>query len=129
MSRPEAYTLGRYVPSLWQSEVIEVEIKKYLPPCCVCERVSVRYPSDVEPHYDNMQWHQDGGGPAGVTKHMVVWASEDPTHIRASDGSEFHFEPFDVIWFDNYAAFHKQPPNTVPQKRWFVSIRCSGEQF
>src|SRR5690348_6502467 len=98
----EAYSLGRFIPSSFQSEIIETEIRAFLPKCCRCERVSVRVPMGIEPMYDNLQWHQDGGGPEGVTKHMVVWASEMPTELRDSSGNLLSFEPFDVIWFDNF---------------------------
>lgn len=126
---PEMQVLGRYVPSAYQSEIIETEIKAFLPPCCQCERVSVRVPNGVEPMYDNLQWHQDGGGPAGTIRHMVVWASEMPTELRASTGTELATNAFDVIWYDNDRAFHRQPANTRPSVRWFVSIRCSGATF
>lgn len=122
----EAYSLGQYIPSAYQSEIIETEIRAFLPPCCRRERVSVRVPMNIEPAYNNLQWHQDGGGKDGTTRHMVVWASEMPTHIRASDGTELAFEPFDVIWFNNDIVEHKQPEDTRPLERWFVSIRCSG---
>ncbi len=125
----EARVLGRYVPSLFQSEIIESEIRQFLPSCCKCERVSVRVPMGIEPMYDNLQWHQDGGGPEGVTRHMVIWASEQPTELRASDGTLFAFNSFDVIWFDNFKAFHRQPENTRASERWFVSVRCSGAMF
>lgn len=125
----EARSLGRFVPSAYQSEVIEVEIRKVLPRCCQCERISVRVPMGIEPMYDNLQWHQDGGGVEGTTRHMVVWASEMPTEIKTSDGDEMRFEPLDLIWFDNDKAFHRQPMNTRADQRWFVSVRCSGGIF
>lgn len=125
----EARVLAVYHPSLFQSEVIETEIRQLLPVCCRCERISVRVPNGLEPMYDNLQWHQDGGGPEGVTKHMVVWASEMPTELKSSTGELFAFKPFDLIWYDNYLAFHRQPEGTRPSDRWFVSVRCSGEVF
>lgn len=129
MSNEEAKSLGVFRPSLFQSEVIETEIRPLLPKCCRCERISVREPNGIEPMYDNLQWHQDGGGPEGTTRHMVVWASEMPTELRLSDGTLATFEPFDLVWFDNDHAFHRQPENTRPSHRWFVSIRCSGVEF
>ncbi len=123
----EAYTLGQFRPSVLQSEIIEVEIRSFLPPCCKCERVSVRVPMGIEPHPDNLEWHQDGGGVAGTTRHMVVWATEMPTELKSSSGELFEFKPFDLIWFNNDKAFHRQPRDTRPSERWFVSIRCSGE--
>jgi hypothetical protein len=125
----EIKSLGRYIPSAYQSEIIEAEIRAFLPECCRCERISVRYPNGAEPPYDNLQWHQDGGGKEGTTRHMVVWASEMATHIRTSDGVIVDTQPFDVIWFDNDRAFHKQPENTRGDQRWFVSVRCSGKVF
>jgi hypothetical protein len=121
--------IGRYVPSRLQSEIIETEIKPYLPSCCQCERISVRTPMGIQPMYDNMQWHQDGGGAAGTTKHMVVWASEQPTELRTSDGVEVEVQPFDLVWFDNTKVQHRQPRGTNETARWFVSVRCSGEMF
>ncbi len=123
----EARSLGRFVPSLFQSEVIETEIRPLLPSCCQGERISVRIPMGIVPHPDNLEWHQDGGGKDGTTRHMVVWASEMPTHIRLSWGEIVTFQPFDVVWFNNDMAFHKQPQDTRPSDRWFVSVRCSGE--
>ncbi len=122
----EVLVLGRFVPSLYQSEVIEQEIKAFLPPCCRCERISVRVPMGIVPHPDNLQWHQDGGGQAGTTRHMVVWASEQPTDIRTSSGEIRTAQPHDVVWFDNDQAMHKQPTGTDERSRWFVSVRCSG---
>lgn len=119
--------IGRFVPSLLQSEVIEVEIKAVLPDCCRRERVSVRVPDHRSTvHPDNVEWHQDGGGKAGTTRHMIVWATEQPTEIRLADGSFFSGQPFDLVWFDNDAVQHRQPFGTNEGRRWFVAIRCSG---
>ena len=123
---PEAYSLGRYIPSEFTESVIECGIRALLPSCCSLERISIRVPMGIEPHYDNLQWHQDGGGIAGTVRHMVVWASEMPTEIKSSLGEIFAFRPFDLIYFDNDKAFHRQPVNTRPHDRWFVSVRCSG---
>lgn len=123
---PLVRVLGDYRPSQYQSEVIEVEIKPFLPPCCRRERVSVRIPMGIAPHPDNLEWHQDGGGPAGTVRHMVVWASEQPTELQLPDGSVLIPDPFAVVWFDNDHAYHRQPAATRPADRWFVSIRCSG---
>jgi hypothetical protein len=127
----EIRSLGRFVPSLLQSEVIETELRAYLPPCCQCERIGVRVPHEkavVSPDA-NRAWHQDGGGAEGTTKHMVVWASELPTELRTSDGQEVRGEPFELIWFDNTKAFHRQPVATNEQTRWFLAVRCSGAMF
>jgi len=125
----EFKVLGRYLPSAYQSEIIEDEIRSFLPGCCKCERISVRVPNGLDPAYNNLQWHQDGGGAEGTTRHMVVWASEMPTQLKMSDGLEFTPSPFEVIWFDNDKAFHRQPTGTRPDQRWFVSVRCSGVHF
>lgn len=123
----EVRVLGRFHPSLLQSEVIEAELRPLLPACCARERISVRVPMGIIPHPDNLQWHQDGGGSAGTTKHMVIWASEDPTHLRTSDGEVVFIEPYELVWYDNTLAFHKQPEGTNERTRWFVAVRCSGE--
>lgn len=123
----EVYVLGRFRPSEFSPDVIEREIRSYLPVCCRRERISVRVPQGIAPHPDNLQWHQDGGGPAGTTRHMVVWASEQPTEIRATNqGAISRIAPFDVVWFDNDRCWHRQPAGTDETRRWFVSIRCSG---
>lgn len=121
----EVRILGHYRPSVFQAETIEAELRAFLPPCCRCERISVRYPNGTIPHPDNLEWHQDGM-PA---KHMVIWASEQPTELRLSDGTLITPDPFDVVWFDNEHAWHKQPQGTRPADRWFVSVRCSGAIF
>lgn len=128
MAHKEIRILGPFRPSRLQSEVIEVEIRPLLPPCCQRERISVRVPDmrAEAPHYDNLQWHQDGGGALGTTQHMIVWASEMPTELKTSDGERFAAEPFDLVWYDNTKAFHRQPAGTNVGTRWFVSIRCSG---
>lgn len=119
--------LGRFVPSALQSECLETEIKALLPACCARERVSVRIPDPRVPvHPDNLAWHQDGGGVAGTTRHMVVWASEQPTEIRLPDESVFVGEPFDLVWFDNDVVKHRQPAGTDEGRRWFLAVRCSG---
>lgn len=119
--------IGHFVPSRLQSEILEAEIKAYLPPCCAAERVGVRTPQPkVVAHPDNLEWHQDGGGPLGTIRHMIVWASEQPTEVQCSDGSVFVGEPYDLVWFDNDLAHHRQPRGTNEQERWFLGIRCSG---
>ena len=117
----------RFVPSKYEPEVIQEEIRPLLDRCCQCERISVRIPREAapDPAYDNLQWHRDGF-PAC---HMVVWSSEMPTEIRTSAGEELQFQPFDLIWFDNTKAQHRQPMNTNEKTRWFVSVRCSGAIF
>jgi hypothetical protein len=126
MTNPEFRVLGVFHPSEYKMETMEAEMRPLLPPCCAREAVSVRYPNGIDPNYNNMQWHQDGGGTEGTIRHMVVWASEDPTHIKDSSGAEFQAKPFEMVWFNNDLAYHKQPENTRPSDRWFISVRCSG---
>ena len=124
----EYRVLWTFVPSRLQSEVIEAEIKAHLPPCCARERVGVRTPHALapEPPPANLEWHQDGGGLEGTTRHIVVWASEQPTEIQTSDGQEFIGQPYELVWVDNDHAFHRQPRGTNEQQRWFLAVRCSG---
>jgi hypothetical protein len=120
--------IGHFFPSEFKAETIETEIRKHLPPCCAKERISVRIPDARVPvHPDNLEWHQDGGGKAGTTQHMVVWASEMPTEILRENGTDFKGGVFDVVLFDNWVVFHRQPRGTDEGSRWFVSVRCSGE--
>lgn len=126
METVDVLVIGRFVPTALDPDVIQAEIRPYLPLCCRRERVSVRVPSTAAPHPDNLDWHQDGGGDAGTTKHMVVWATEMPTEIRLPDGQVFVGEPYDLVWFDNTKCWHRQPTGTNESSRWFVSIRCSG---
>jgi len=86
----------------------------------------VRVPQGITPHSDNLEWHQDGGGPLGTTDHMVVWASESPTEIRTSAGDVVPTAAGDLVWFNNRLAWHRQPRGTDETRRWFVAIRCSG---
>ena len=118
----EVRILGRFVPSVYSSEVIQAEIRALLPACCQRERISVRIPQGITPHPDNLEWHQDGM-PA---YHMVIWANEDSTELRTSGGELCRGAPFDVVWFDNTKAMHRQPRGTNESTRWFVSVRCSG---
>jgi hypothetical protein len=97
-----------------------------LPPCCGREAITVREPSEAIPPDENLQWHQDGGGPLGGVKHMVIWSSEMPTELRLSTGEIYPIEPFDMVWYDNWVAFHRQPANTRPRHRWFVAVACGG---
>lgn len=118
--------LGRFVPERLQSEIIEAQIKPLLPPCCARERVGIRIPDPrLNVHPDNLEWHQDGGGPLGTVNHMVVWASEQPTQLRQPDGTEFEGKPYELVLFDNHTVFHRQPRGTDEGRRWFVGIRCS----
>lgn len=128
MSDPEVRVLGVFVPSRFQAEVIEAEIGPYLPACCRRERIGVRTPHALasEPAPANLIWHQDGGGLAGTTRHIVVWASEQPTEIQTSTGDEFTGQPFELVWVDNDRACHRQPQGTNEQQRWFLAVRCSG---
>lgn len=118
-------------PSRLQSEVIEAELRPLLPECCRCERIGVRIPHDraPEPHPDNLEWHQDGGGAAGTTKHMIVWATEDTTELKTSAGEYFRGQPYELVWYDNTKAFHRQPRGTNEQRRWWLAVRCSGAIF
>lgn len=127
----EVRVLGRFVPSEYVKEVIEAEIRQRLPVCCRCETIGVRvpHPNAVVSPDANRAWHQDGGGSEGTTKHMIVWASEQPTELKTSDGIEVRGAPFDLVWFDNTKAFHRQPTGTNEQTRWFVAVRCSGAIF
>lgn len=126
----ELRVIGRFVPSAYQSEIIETEFARLecLPLCCRRERMSVRIPHEraVEPHPDNLEWHQDGGGSEGTTHHMIVWANELPTELKTADGTLFTAEPFEVVWYDNTRCFHRQPRNTDRTTRWFMAVRCSG---
>ncbi len=125
----EAQALGMYVPSAFQPDIIESEIRAYLPPCCKRERISVRVPpaERLLPNIDNLHWHQDGGGAEGTTHHMVVWASANPTEIQLSAGQVCVFAPFQVIWYNNYQVRHRWPVmGAINPNRWFVSVRCSG---
>jgi hypothetical protein len=124
----EIRVLGHFVPSLLDADRIQAEIRPRLPACCQRERISVRapHPQAPAPHPDNLEWHQDGGGAAGTTQHMVVWASEMPTQIRRSDGTTFVGDPYELVYFDNTQAWHRQPAGTNEQRRWFVAVRCSG---
>lgn len=121
--------LGVFTPSQLQSEVIEAEIKPHLPDCCRLERVSVRVPhARAQPaHPDNLEWHQDGGGPAGTVRHMVVWSTEQPTQIRLASGMVVTPKPYQLVWYDNDHVQHRQQAGTDETRRWFVSVRCSGE--
>lgn len=125
----EVKFLGRFVPSAFHKETIEAEVRPLLPPCCRCDTVGVRVPPSPPPPAPNLEWHQDGGGVAGTTRHIVLWASEDPTYIKTSDGVELRGEPFDLVWIDNDKAFHRQPSDTNEQTRWFLAVRCSGAFF
>lgn len=124
----EVKVLGPFHPSRLQSEVIEAEIRPLLPPCCAKERIGVRTPHEQAPeaHPDNLEWHQDGGGAAGTTNHIVLWASEMPTEMLTSTGEVLTFEPYTLVWADNTKAFHRQPRGTNEQRRWFLAVRCSG---
>lgn len=122
----DVQALGAFTPSAWQSEVIEAELRPLLPPCCQRERISVRIPQGITAHPDNLEWHQDGGGAAGTTHHMVVWASEMPTELKDGDGRTVETRARDLIWFDNTRCVHRQPRGTDETRRWFVAIRCSG---
>jgi hypothetical protein len=124
----EVRVLGRFTPSLLNPDVIQAELRPLLPPCCARERISVRIPHPLapDPHPDNLEWHQDGGGLAGTTHHMVVWASETPTELRTSEGELFTAQPGELVWYDNTKAYHRQPRGTNEASRWFVAVRCSG---
>lgn len=124
----EVRVLGRFIPSSLNPDVIQAEIRPLLPPCCQLERIGVRtpHPQAPAPHPDNLEWHQDGGGSAGTTHHMVVWASEMPTELRTSTGDVVTVQPGDLVWFNNTLAQHRQPRGTDETSRWFVAVRCSG---
>lgn len=124
----EIRVLGRYEPPELTPDAIEIGFRAlpFLSDCCRRERISVRIPQGLPVMFDNLQWHQDGGGSAGTTHHMVIWASEQPTELRRSDGTLATTQPYEVVWFDNTKALHRQPAGTDETRRWFVAIRCSG---
>jgi hypothetical protein len=127
-SEIEVRVLGTFRPSRLQSEVIEAELKPYLPACCQRERIGVRTPHEraPDPPEANLQFHQDGGGLEGTTRHIVLWASEDPTEIQTSTGELFTAQPYELVWVNNDRARHRQPRGTNEQRRWFLAVRCSG---
>lgn len=125
----EVRILGEFTPSRWESDVITQEFARLacLPPCCKVERVSIRIPQQgITPHPDNLEWHQDGGGPKGTVRHMVVWASDVSTELKTSAGVVIRPKPRQIILFNNDVAFHRQPRDTDETTRWFVAIRCSA---
>jgi len=124
---PDVIVLGRFMPSELSPEVIEAEVRPLLPACCRAERLDIRVPQGIAPHPNNLEWHQDGGGVEGTIRHMIVWASEEPTHIKTAVG-EFVGESYDLVWFNNDTAWHKQPCETNPNTRWFLGVRCSGTE-
>ena len=132
METEEVRVIGRYVPSgdsaAYVAEELDAAIRPLLGPCCKRERISIRIPHAAapEPHPNNLEWHQDGGGPDGTTHHMIIWASEMPTELRKSDGTIVSLEPFDLVWFDNTVCWHRQPRGTDETRRWFIAVRCSG---
>lgn len=127
----EVQSLGFFRPSALDRDTIQAEVKALLPACCACETVGVRVPLPTSgpAHPDNLEWHQDGGGAAGTTRHIVLWASEDPTEVRLSDGTYVRGEPYELLWVDNCRAQHRQPRDTNEQRRWFLAIRCFGTLF
>lgn len=125
----EVEVIGRFVPSEFTSETIQAGLRTLLPRCCQCENIGVRIPQGIIPHPNNLEYHQDGGGTEGTTRHMVVWASEIPTEIRDSSGVELRFKPFDIVWYNNDLAYHRQPRGTNESTRWFAAVRCSGVIF
>lgn len=122
----EMRVLGSCVPCRLDATVIMDSIRPMLPSCCQRERISIREPGALV-HPDNLEWHHDGGGTAGTVRHMVVWATEMPTEIKRTDGTECSGQPYDLIWFNNDLAKHRQPKGTNPETRWFASVRCSGD--
>lgn len=125
----EIRSLGIFRPSEMKIETIQSELRPLLPRCCRSENISVAAHNQTVIHEDNRQWHQDGGGKLGTVRHMVVWATEDPTYMRGSDGAEYRGLPFELMWFNNDTVFHRQPPDIHPESRWFAAIRCSGAIF
>lgn len=126
--KPNARVLGTFFPSSLHQETMEQEFRAlpFLPACCRRERVSIRVPSSTAVHPDNLAWHQDGGGLLGTTQHMILWANQQPTHLKDAAGQPIAFAPGEVIWFDNTQCWHKQPSDTDETTRWFISVRCSG---
>ncbi len=118
--------IGHCVPTRLDASIIMAELRPLLPPCCQRDKISVREPGSMI-HPDNLAWHHDGGGTAGSVRHMVVWASEMPTQIQSADGAEMSGEPYDLVWFNNDVAKHRQPEGTNPDTRWFAAVRCSGD--
>jgi hypothetical protein len=119
--------IAQFVPSVFQPEVIQSEMRPLLPDCCRQRNINVRIPSETMPSYtpdqlDPKTWHYDFDG---VCTHMIVWASESPTEILTEEGLELRFNPFDLVWFDNRKAMHRQPRMTQPT-RWFACVQCEG---
>lgn len=129
MNGDQIRSLGMFRPSQLRIETIQAEVRPLLPPCCRCEAIGVAAQNETSIHADNQQWHQDGSGPEGTVRHMVVWTNENPTYLKDSSGVEFRGEPFELIWFDNDNVFHRQPIDIRPETRWFMSVRCSGKFF
>jgi hypothetical protein len=123
--------IGRFVPDELSREGIQAGLRSLLPACCRRMPINVRNPG-ASPAYEAGQlnpqsWHVDFEGPRGNVKHMTVWATEDPTEVRDRGGTVFRFNPFDLIWFDNFEMEHRQPTTVRHGHRWFACVQCTGE--
>lgn len=124
--------LGEYRPSLWDRDALEQEFRRlaFLPECCRRQRLEVRGPHPIPPATAHL-WHRDSDSdvpdaPGGLL-HLVMWASEAPTEFRQRvDGPVHAFRPFDVVFVDNVAWWHRTPPGADHRTRWFMAIRCTG---
>jgi hypothetical protein len=123
--------LGQYQPSEWNRDVIEQEVRRLgcLPACCRQQRMEIRGPSPHAPATTHL-WHRDSDtdvpdAPGRLT-HLVMWASEDPTEFVNETGMIQSFEPYDLVWMDNVAWWHRSPPAANHLTRWFIGIRCNG---
>jgi hypothetical protein len=71
---------------------------------------------------DGAQWHQDGDyGHIGMDHGIILWSSITPTQIK-QDGVIATPRPFEVIYFDNTAVYHRRPPE-APRDRWMYRMR------
>lgn len=116
--------LGRFVPSEFTTDAIARELRPLLPPCCQCERIVVRAPTDHPVSGPTFDWHQDG-----AADHLTCWASAQPTEIETSTGARVDGQPFDLVWVANTRARHRQPADTDHQGRWFALVLCNGVIF
>jgi hypothetical protein len=52
---------------------------------------------------------------------IILWSSITPTQIK-QDGVIATPRPFEVIYFDNTAVYHRRPPE-APRDRWMYRMR------
>ena len=141
MQNFQPISLGKFNPSAFHEVTIAAELQEWLAAVGIVSADVMlskgRLPIEIRKPEDHIriattdrivtQWHRDGLGKNALSlsemhvpsiRWMILWSNGTPTNLCSRTGTEYRFEPYDVILIDNHTTFHRCP--APEDNRWFV---------